>query len=370
MDAIITLRQISKQPHSARQPIVDNLSFDLWPGEILVLLGPSGSGKTTTLRLIAGLDSPDHGEIHIHGVPAFKNGRQSPPEARRVGMVFQDYALFPHMTVNENIRFGLHAYPKHHQQARINEVLQLVGLDDFSQRFPHQLSGGQQQRVAIARALAPAPPVVLLDEPFSNLDSAIRDHVRGELRTILRNANTSAIIVTHDQHEALAIADRIALLHEGVLHQIGTPEALFTQPHTRFAAAFMGQADFLTVDANGPYLHSELGTLRFVTMPYTIDSTPASILLRYDDVNFVPTTVGNAVICARTYEGTHYHYRIRLQSGAQISWKWRHDSAFAIGSRGNVTYATMHPLVYFSGEYAVGSVIPVTISQSSHHSTE
>lgn len=360
MEAIITLTQVSKQPPTARLPIVNNLSFDLLPGEILVLLGPSGSGKTTTLRLIAGLEVPDYGEISIHGIPAFKNGRQSPPEARRVGMVFQDYALFPHMTVSDNIRFALHAYPKPTQHARIDEVLRLVGLSDLGNRLPHQLSGGQQQRVAIARALAPAPPVVLLDEPFSNLDSAIRDHVRSELRTILRNANTSAIIVTHDQHEALAIADRIALLHEGVLHQIGTPEALFTQPTTRFAAAFMGQADFLAVHAVGTHLQSELGALQFVTAPPMPNNAPASILLRYDDVRFVPAPGGNAVICQRIYEGSLYHYRIQLPSGQQISCKESHDSAYALGSKGHITYNTAHPLVYFAGEQAVGSVIPHT----------
>jgi iron(III) transport system ATP-binding protein len=360
MDTIITLAQIYKHPPTARLPIINNLSFDLLPGEILVLLGPSGSGKTTTLRLIAGLEIPDRGEISIHGVPAFKNGRQSPPEARRVGMVFQDYALFPHMTVSDNIRFALHAYPKPAQHTRIDEVLRLVGLSDLGNRLPHQLSGGQQQRVAIARALAPAPPVVLLDEPFSNLDSAIRDHVRGELRTILRNAKTSAIIVTHDQQEALAIADRIALLHEGVLHQIGTPEALFTQPHTRFAAAFMGQADFLTVQTTGAHLASELGALQFVTAPPPSGDGTTSILLRYDDIHFAPATDGNAVICERTYEGPQYHYRIQLPSGQQIRWKGRHDNAYALGSHGHVTFAATHPFVYFVGEHAVGSVIPVT----------
>jgi iron(III) transport system ATP-binding protein len=359
MEAIITLTQVCKHPPTARLPIVNNLSFDLFPGEILVLLGPSGSGKTTTLRLIAGLEVPDQGEISIHGVPAFKNGRQSPPEARRVGMVFQDYALFPHMTVNDNIRFALHAYPKPTQQARIDEVLRLVGLSDLGNRLPHQLSGGQQQRVAIARALAPAPPVVLLDEPFSNLDSAIRDHVRSELRTILRNANTSAIIVTHDQHEALAIADRIALLHEGVLHQIGTPEALFTQPNTRFTAAFMGQADFLTVHAVGTALQSELGALQLVNAPAIPDNAPTSVLLRYDDVHFVPATDGNAVICQRTYEGVQYHYRLQFPSGQQISCKGSHDIAYAVGSYVNVQFATTHPLVCFVGEQAWGSAIPL-----------
>lgn len=359
MEPIITLTGVTRHPATARNPIVTSLSLALYPGEILVLLGPSGSGKTTTLRLIAGLEIPDYGEITIRGISVSKNGRTSPPETRRVGMVFQDYALFPHMTVADNIRFALHAYPKHEQLSRVTEALRLVGLADLGHRLPHQLSGGQQQRVAIARALAPEPPVILLDEPFSNLDSAIRDHVRNELRMILRNAKTSAIIVTHDQQEALAIADRIALLHEGVLHQIGTPEMLFTQPATRFAAAFMGQADFLPVRADGLLLQSDLGTLQLHTPPPT---TAMTVLLRYDDVLFQPDTNGNAIIAECTYEGPYYHYRLQLDSGQFVSCKERHEITYAVGIRVRVWYRATHPLVCFVGEHAWGNATPLPTS--------
>ncbi|RLT24146.1 MAG: ABC transporter ATP-binding protein [Chloroflexi bacterium] len=362
MEPIITLAGVTRHPPTARNPIVNHLSLALYPGEILVLLGPSGSGKTTTLRLIAGLEIPDHGEITIRGVSAYKNGHTAPPEARRVGMVFQDYALFPHMTVTDNIRFALHAYPKHEQLARITEALRLVGLTALGDRFPHQLSGGQQQRVAIARALAPEPPVILLDEPFSNLDSQSRDHVRSELRTILRNANTSAIIVTHDQQEALAIADRIALLHEGVLHQIGTPEMLFTQPNTRFAAAFMGQADFLPVVHTDTILSSELGTLQIHTPTNAHPSTQVSVLLRYDDIEFQPATDGNAIIRERTYEGAYYHYRLQLANGQFISGKKNHESVFPVGCQVRVRYRATHPLVCFVGEQAWGNATPLPLT--------
>lgn len=359
MEPVITLEHVTRHPAGARNAILNDLSLELHPGEILVLLGPSGSGKTTTLRLIAGLELPERGEIKIRGVSAAGRGRAIPPEARRVGMVFQDYALFPHMTVNDNIRFALHATPKHEQMERINEALRLVGLTGLGERLPHQLSGGQQQRVALARALAPQPPVILLDEPFSNLDTALRDHVRSELRAILRNAQTSAIIVTHDQAEALAIADRIALLHEGVLHQIGTPEELFANPCTRFAAAFMGQADFVNVQRNGNQLHSELGPLTLHD-DHVTSYEQTSVLVRYDDIRFevTPTEHTNAQIIERHYEGPVYHYRLQLRSGQLVSCKMRHEDKYDIGTHVYVHYVATHPLVYFIGEYARGIATP------------
>jgi iron(III) transport system ATP-binding protein len=365
MEAVVSLKKVTRHPATAAHAIVNALDLALYPGEILVLLGPSGSGKTTTLRLIAGLEMPDSGEITIRGMSAASRGKSLPPEARRVGMVFQDYALFPHMSVNDNIRFALHAFPKPEQSARVSEALRLVGLSGLGDRLPHQLSGGQQQRVAIARALAPEPPVILLDEPFSNLDTALRDHVRSELRGILRTARTAAIIVTHDQAEALAIADRIALLHEGILHQIGTPEELFAQPRTRFAAAFMGQADFVDAHWRDGTLHSELGTL---TPIGTFDGTTTTcqILIRYDDIDFTHAETGNATIVERTYEGPQYHYRLQLASGQVINAKQRHDHLFAVGERVQVNHAATHPLVYFCGEHAHGTAVPTTPQRYSH----
>lgn len=360
-ESVIHLQHVTRHPSTATHPIVHQLHLALYPNEILVLLGPSGSGKTTTLRLIAGLELPDAGEIYIRGVCVTNRQRPAPPEARRVGMVFQDYALFPHMTVADNVRFALHAYAKPQQQERIADVLQRVGLHGLAERFPHQLSGGQQQRVAIARALAPEPSVILFDEPFSNLDAAIRDHVRGELRDILRATNTAAIIVTHDQSEALAIADRIALLHDGRLHQIGTPEELFMQPQTTFAARFMGQANFIPVVDTGMLIRSALGEL--TATPHVADSASTeaahTVLARYDDISFcVDEMPHNAVISGRHYEGTVYHYQLTLTSGSVVSCKLSHEHKYEPGMAVRAYFTATHPLVYFVGERAVGHALP------------
>lgn len=357
-EPIIRLCAVTRHPPTAAHPIVQQLDLALYPNEILVLLGPSGSGKTTTLRLIAGLEIPDSGDIIIRGVCVTNRSRPLAPEARRVGMVFQDYALFPHMTVGENIRFALHNYPKQTQMARVNNVLARVGLTGLAERYPHQLSGGQQQRVAIARALAPEPPVVLLDEPFSNLDTTIREHVRGELRAILRDAQTAAIIVTHDQSEALAIADRIALLHEGVLHQTGSPEELFTSPRTRFAASFMGHANFVHVERHGTHLHSALGQLAITQAPACDDTAVPAVLARYDDIGFAEDSVhANAWIRERHYEGTVYHYLLELSSGQHIHCKRSHEHRHEVGSRVRAYYTATHPLVYFCGDQACGHAV-------------
>lgn len=365
-EPVIRLHDVTRHPATAAHPIVHALNLDLHANEILVLLGSSGSGKTTTLRLIAGLDVPDSGDIFIRGTCVTRRERAHPPETRRVGMVFQDYALFPHMTVSDNVRFALHAYPKARQQERINDVLARVGLSAYATRFPHQLSGGQQQRVAIARALAPEPSVILFDEPFSNLDAAIRDHVRGELRDILRATHMSAIIVTHDQSEALAIADRIALLHEGTLHQIGTPEELFIRPQTTFAARFMGHANFLPVHrADDALLHSEIGALSLneARSPSGHADGAHSVLVRYDDIGFrVDEPHANAHISERHYEGCWYHYRLTLHSGSVVHCKLPHEHKHAVGSAVHVFFATNHPLVYFVGDVATGVATP-------HHAT-
>ena len=354
MEPLIRLSAVTRHPPTARHPIVRDMHLDLYPAEVLVLLGPSGSGKTTTLRLIAGLELPESGDITIRGVRA---GRTMPPEARRVGMVFQDYALFPHMTVLENVRFALHATPKAQQVALATAAITQVGLAGLEQRLPHQLSGGQQQRVAIARALAPQPSVILLDEPFSNLDTAIRDRIRAELRAILRGTNTAAIIVTHDQSEALAIADRIALLHEGILHQIGTPEALYSQPLTRFAACFMGPADFLPIDAQA---NTALGLVVPDAQMPPIDAR-MHVMVRHDDVAITiggPAT--NAVITDRLYEGPQYRYQCLLDDGTAIQCRSNHETKYDIGQRVALSYAAHHSLVCFSDEDACGMVTPVS----------
>ncbi len=240
------------------QPVVRGVDLRARAGQIIGLLGPSGCGKTTTLRLIAGFEWPDAGRIVIQGRTVVGPGERVPPEARRVGMVFQEYALFPHLDVAGNVAFGLNLPPRE-KAARTAELLALVGLADLERRSPHELSGGQQQRVALARALAPEPQVLLLDEPFSNLDAALRAQVRGEVRAILKAAGTTCVFVTHDQEEALSLADEVAVMFDGQIAQCAAPETLYHRPASRSVAAFVGEANFLPGEAAGDAARCALG---------------------------------------------------------------------------------------------------------------
>lgn len=260
-----------------------DVSFELPKGQLMALLGPSGCGKTTTLRLIAGFERLEAGEIEIAGEIVARPPFHLPPERRRVGMVFQEYALFPHLTVEQNVRFGLHHYAGDVAK-RVSTVLSLVGLDGLQDRYPHQLSGGQQQRVALARALAPEPELVLLDEPFSNLDAGLRVRVRSEVRSILRQANATAIFVTHDQEEALSLVDLVAVLIDGTVRQIARPQVLYSQPVDREVASFLGDANFLVGSANGRRVESELGTLESIVENHG----PVDILIRPENVAVMP----------------------------------------------------------------------------------
>lgn len=233
------------------KPVVNEVSFDVREDEIFALLGPSGCGKTTTLRLIAGFEKPGKGEVILGRRLLSSPGKSIPPQERGIGFVFQDYALFPHMTALDNVAFGLRELPRHKRKVFAEEVLCRTGMGDFKDRSPSELSGGQQQRVALARAIAPKPQLVLLDEPFSNLDAMLRDSTRKEVRVILKKAGMSAILVTHDQEEALSFADRIAVMQNGRIEQIGTPEEVYYKPKTRFVAQFLGRTNLFEVEAGG-----------------------------------------------------------------------------------------------------------------------
>ena len=244
--SVVELRNTSKTYPGTTFPAVSDLSFCLAEGEILSILGPSGCGKSTTLRLIAGFEAPDSGEVFLRDSRASGQGCHVPPEKRGVAMVFQDYALFPHLSVAKNIGFGLRNMKSKERAQRVKEVLDIIELSWLADRYPHQISGGQQQRVALGRALAPRPVVVLLDEPFSNLDNAMRGQMRREVLAILRRERATAILVTHDQQEALSFADRIAVMNRGKLEQMGTPEDIFHRPATSFVATFVGHASFIS----------------------------------------------------------------------------------------------------------------------------
>ncbi len=313
---VISLRGLTRRFPGAARAAVDGLSLALQPGEILALLGPSGCGKTTTLRLAAGFEPPDRGEIRIDGELVARAGWALPPERRRLGMVFQDLALFPHLTVAENIAFGLKGLGRAARAARVAELLALVELADYGARYPHQLSGGQQQRVALARALAPRPRALLMDEPFSTLDAATRAGVRGEVIDILRHESVAALLVTHDQDEALTVADRVAVMHHGRVEQIDTPAAIYHRPATRFVARFIGEADLLPVHVVGGSALGELGDVPVGSA----ESGPAELLVRPEEVDFQQGVRGGvpAVVVARDYRGSGAVYTLRLPSGVTV----------------------------------------------------
>jgi len=259
MPNLLEIAHLSKSYQGV--PVLHDVNLSVRSRQIMALLGPSGCGKTTTLRLIAGFEWPDRGTIAINGQVVASETARVPAEARRVGMVFQEYALFPHLSVSENITFGLKGSGQE-KRARASEMLALVALPDVGERMPFELSGGQQQRIALARALAPRPDILLLDEPFSNLDAALRGQVRTEVRSILKQAGTTCMFVTHDQEEALSLADEVAVMLAGRVAQVATPQRLYHEPVSPAVAAFVGEANFLPGEANGDVVDCVLGRLR------------------------------------------------------------------------------------------------------------
>jgi len=304
--------------------VVDRLDLAAGRGELVALLGPSGCGKTTTLRLIAGFDVPDAGVIEVGGrvVADAAEGRLLPPEERWVGMVFQDYALFPHLSVARNVAFGLPRLGREERAGRVAAALAAVGLAAFGDRLPHQLSGGQQQRVALARALAPRPAVILLDEPFSNLDPELRAGVRAEVRQILAAAGATALLVTHDREEALSLADRVAVMGNGRILQVATPEELYHRPATRWVAAFVGEAEFLPGDGRGRRVATELGPLPV----HGGAEGSVDVMLRPEQIRLAPVPGGagpdappaNATVLTRLFYGHDQTMTVRLDTGREL----------------------------------------------------
>jgi len=341
--SLVVLREVTKQYSPRFSPAISCLSITLNRGEILALLGPSGCGKTTTLRLIAGFDVPDEGVILLDGAPVAGNGFWVPPEARKIGMVFQDYALFPHLTLLENVAFGLHGKGKKERSARAMEVLKTVGMGGMAQRYPHELSGGQQQRVALARALAPGPVVILLDEPFSNLDADMRTDMRREVERILRESDMSAILVTHDQEEALSMADRVGVLNNGSLEQLAAPEVLYHTPATRFVADFVGEADFLPGEVQDGIV-TEVGT--FQDRSGLPKGARVELMIRPDDVHFEPCEDGNGVIAGRRFRGSENRYLLLLPSGSRLRSSQSSDRVLARGTKVKVVVRPTHVVVF------------------------
>ncbi len=324
---------------------VDHLDFAIPHGQIFSLLGPSGCGKTSALRLIAGFERPDEGEIWIGDKLVTGPSTFVPPERRGVGMVFQDYALFPHLTVAQNVAFGLHGFKDGDKQSRLKEVIHLARLDQMENRYPHQLSGGQQQRVALARALAAKPVAVFLDEPFSNLDTALRQELRQEVRDILSASETTAIFVTHDQEEALFMGDLVAVMNLGSIEQVDTPDEIFNAPASRFVALFMGTADFLPMVVNGEAVATEIG---HGTRPPSLRPMDGlELMLRADDIAISPSEKGMGRIAGRVFQGAYYLYEVALPSGSVVHSMESHTLELTIGTRVDVSKVTDHPLLCF-----------------------
>ncbi|MYN01906.1 ATP-binding cassette domain-containing protein [Pseudoduganella sp. DS3] len=341
---ILDLQQISYAFGS--HTVVDRLSLQLAAGSIACLLGPSGCGKTTVLRCIAGFEHVAQGSIVLEGEIVARPGLHVAPELRRVGMVFQDYALFPHLTVAENIGFGL---ARSERAARVASLLQTVGLAGQGSRYPHELSGGQQQRVALARALAPRPRLLLLDEPFSNLDVELRERLAQEVRQILRAEGVSAILVTHDQHEAFAFADLVGVMHEGRIQQWDAPYNLYHRPANRFVADFVGQGVFLPgeVQADGR-IKLELGSLPAQGERGT-PGQQMQVLLRPDDVLHDDASTLTAEVVAKTFRGAEFMYTLRLASGAQVLSLVPSHHNHALGERIGIVLGAEHVVAFAAG---------------------
>ncbi|SDZ13056.1 iron(III) transport system ATP-binding protein [Evansella caseinilytica] len=318
--SFIKLTNITKYFSDSSIPAVQSIDLSIEKGEILTLLGPSGCGKTTTLRMLAGFEHPSEGSIEIDGREVFNETNSLPPEKRGIGMVFQDYALFPHMTILKNVMFGLNKWTARERKARAHEVLQLVGLEDYATRYPAQLSGGQQQRVALARALAPKPHVVLMDEPFSNLDAGLREKMRYEVTAILRKANTTAIIVTHDQKDAFAVSDRVVVMKDGVIQQIAAPKEMYRCPKNCFVAQFVGKTNLLTgtMDDDLRHIHTHIGK---VSLPQQWQERLETVKLSIRPEGCQLTDKGAycGAVERVTYGGEYQELYIRLHNEPHLS---------------------------------------------------
>jgi iron(III) transport system ATP-binding protein len=330
---------------------IQDMDLEVSEGEILALVGPSGCGKTTLLRLIAGFEIPDRGSITLRNQIVSKEGRSLPPEQRGVGMVFQDYALFPHLSVAQNVGFGLNGMPLSDRKQIVEEKLRLVGLQGFADRMPHELSGGERQRVALARAMAPRPIIILLDEPFSNLDADRRVTMREEVRAILKRAGATAILVTHDQEEALYFGDRLAVLREGRLQQVDSPEGVFHSPINEAVADFMGQTEFLDGRVTSRGIDTEIGSLpQSVNLPA---GSGVKVAVRADDITITPNKQATAVIVERQFKGALNLYKIQLPSGKTVQSLQAHTLILSPGTGVDVQLEPGHRLACFHRGEAV-----------------
>ncbi|MDH4300467.1 MAG: ABC transporter ATP-binding protein [Nitrospira sp.] len=342
---MLELRSVSCAYDPSR-PAIQNISFSIREGEILCLLGPSGCGKTTILRAIAGFEPVRSGQIFLSERLVSSSSETVPTEERRVGMVFQEYALFPHLRVADNIAFGLHQLSRVERTSRVQEILRLTGLEGLERRYPHELSGGQQQRVALSRALVQNPVLLLLDEPFSNLDPDMASRMRQDLHALLRRMKTTTILVTHDHDEAFAMADRIAVLNRGEIEQLDSPELIYHLPATRFVADFVGQADFITGQIEQGVVHTELGAF-----PNTIDGVEGAhvvVMIRPDDIHLIPNKSAEPRIVARQFRGSENLYTVQLPSGQIVHSSESSTSVYHEGAAVELRVSATHTVLFLA----------------------
>jgi iron(III) transport system ATP-binding protein len=348
--SVLEMFGVSKQ--YGAETAVSDLALDVRDGEILTLLGPSGCGKTTTLRLLAGLERPTEGTITVADDEVAGSSTFVAAEDRGVGIVFQDFALFPHLSVRENVAFGLSDRDSEEAGSRVDALLDLVDMSGMGDRSPDQLSGGQQQRVALARSLAPEPDILLLDEPFSNLDVRLRVEMREEVRRILKEAGVTAVSVTHDQEEALSISDRVAVMNDGHIEQIGDPESVFEHPESRFVASFLGQAGFLSARVGTDTVDTCIGSydrtlLKGLSDGYT--GAMVDVLVRPDDLRAVPANeaTANGAIVRRQYTGPSFIYHVELDNGDMVRCLHNHAEDLDVGEPVTVDLVADHSLAWY-----------------------
>ncbi|MEB3243536.1 MAG: ABC transporter ATP-binding protein [Cyanobacteriota bacterium] len=336
------------------------LSLSLGHGELVGLLGPSGCGKTTLLRLIAGFETPSKGEIWLDGQAVAGPRGWVPPENRGVGMVFQDYALFPHLDAWANACFGLpearrgRAAASGDQRERVAWLMELMGLGGLEQRFPHELSGGQRQRLALVRALAPGTSLVLLDEPFSNLDVEVRLRLRSELPEVLSRCGASGLLITHDPEEAMAICDRVAVMRGGVLHQCGPPPELLSHPATTFVGQFVLQANCLAAQREGAVVRTDLGPLHLMEPAIGADPAVEEVLLLPEALDFTPDPEGDAWVFGREFLGRDWAYLVE-RGGKRLRLRLPLTATHPRGERGWVRLRTSATGWLFPGGQRLGA---------------
>ncbi len=340
-DPVLSVQHLTKRFGPDAPPVVHDVSVDVADGEIFAILGPSGCGKTTTLRCIAGFERANEGRIVMQGRTLSGGGVHVPPEERGVGIVFQDYALFPHLSVLENVAFGLQAGTQAEQTERAQEALEMVGLSTLEDRRPQHLSGGQQQRVALARTLAPEPEVILLDEPFSNLDALLRQETRQEVRRLLKDKGMSAVLVTHDQEEALSFSDRLAVMRGGQIDQVGTPEGVYYRPRTLFVAQFLGRTNLLLSQAAGTEADTPLG---HVQLDREAEGT-VLVSLRPEHLTLTAPETSNGpigTIMGRAFKGHDITYRVRCEGSDYLVHT---DNRVSFESGDTVAIRSLEPAV-------------------------